>query len=104
VADLVTSPMYQALNTLCATVEQEVDTVADALKNASTQMAGGNGDVWTGPVAEEWAGDLSWYSGDLFAQAYAFLAEVRTALASQPRQVSPEQAHAEALFLSGRLG
>jgi hypothetical protein len=97
------SPMYQALSSLCAAVEQEVDSVARALQNASTLMADGNGDVWTGSAAEGWARELSWHSADLSTQAYGFLDDVRSQLASQPQEVSVEEAHVEAMILSGRL-
>jgi hypothetical protein len=97
---LVPSPMYQALSSLCAAVEQDVSSVADALQKANTLMAGGTGEVWTGPAAEAWGRELQWHSGDLSTQAQGFLDEVRSQLAGQPQEVTPEQARIEGLILS----
>lgn len=102
-ADLVSSPMYQALSDLCTAVQKDCPTVANALAGADKQMAGGNGDVWVGPEARQWGSELSSRSTGLARQASGFEAEVRSALAQQPQKVTPEQAHMENLILSGRL-
>jgi hypothetical protein len=103
-ANLVPSPMYQALSDLYATVQPDCPTIAGALSKADRQMAGGNGDVWVGPAARQWESILSGHSADLSRQANAFEQEVHSALARQPQQVTPERARMENLILSGGLG
>ena len=102
-SDLVASPMWAALNELCTSVQQNLTTVADALKDADQRMEGGNGGVWVGPTARQWGGQLTSYSGDLNRQANGFLHDVQAQLASQPKEVTREQAHTEDLILSGRI-
>ena len=102
-ADLVPSPMYQALSELYAAVSKDCETVAGALSGADKQMAGGNGQVWTGPEARQWGSELSGHSAGLSKQANGFEDYVRGELARQPKQVTTDQARLENRILAGRM-
>lgn len=102
-ADKVPSPMWQALSSLDQSVQRELAGVAGALKDADKRMAGGKGEVWVGPTARTWGGQLSGVANDIATQANAFAEEVRRQLASQPKEVTQETADTERRVLAGRL-
>jgi hypothetical protein len=102
-ADLVPSPLHRALSELYAVVQNGCGTVANALSSADKQMAGGSSDTWTGPAARQWASELSGHSIDLSKQATEFADYVRSELARQPDQVTPDEARTESRMLTGRI-
>ena len=77
--------------------------MANALKNACQQMAGGAGSVWYGSAASAWASQLDGHSGDLSGSISAAVTEVASALAATPSTCPEGQARTEAAILSGRL-
>lgn len=100
----VPSPMHAALSALYASIQKDEPAMANALKNACQQMAGGGGSVWYGSAASAWASQLDGYSGDLSSSVSAAVAEVASALASTPATCTAAQARTEGMILSGRLG
>ena len=100
----VPSPVWQELDKLYQEVSKDIATVADALKTADKQMAGGKGNVWVGPNARAWGSDLHGANADLSKQAHDFLADVTRQRASHPKEVTQAEADTERRFLAGRLG
>lgn len=103
-ADKVPSPMWQALNELNTDVQRNLANVNGSLKDADKRMAGGKGEVWVGPTARTWAGDLTGAANDIVTQANAFADDVRRRLASQDKEVTSGQADTERRILAGRMG
>ncbi|WP_328536511.1 hypothetical protein [Streptomyces sp. NBC_00344] len=100
----VPSPVWQELDKLYTEVSKDIAAVADALKSADRQMAGGKGNVWVGPNARTWGSDLHGANSDLSKQANDFLADVRSQRASHPKEVTEAVANSERRFLAGRMG
>jgi hypothetical protein len=100
----VPSPIWQELDNLYQEVSKDIAAVADALKTADKQMAGGKGDVWVGPNARAWGSDLHGAHADLSKQAHDFLDDVRNKRASHPKEVTQAEADTERRFLAGRMG
>ncbi|WP_406348882.1 hypothetical protein OHB10_20040 [Streptomyces sp. NBC_01597] len=100
----VPSPIWQELDKLHQEVSKGIAAVADALKTADKQMAGGKGNVWVGPNARTWGSDLHGANTDLSKQAHDFLAEVTRQRASHPKEVTQAEADSERRFLAGRMG
>ena len=100
----VPSPVWQELDKLYQEVSRDIATVADALKTADKQMAGGKGNVWVGPNARIWGSDLHGVNTDLSKQAQEFLADVKSRRASHPKEVTQAEADSERRFLAGRMG
>lgn len=100
----VPSPIWQELDKLYQEVSKDISAVADALKTADKQMAGGKGSVWVGPNARAWGSDLHGAHTDLSKQAHEFLADVKSQRASHPKEVTQAQADSERRFLAGRMG
>lgn len=99
----VPSPVWQELDNLYQEVSRDIATVADALKAADTQMAGGKGDTWVGPNARTWGNDLHGANADLSKQAHEFLADVKSRRAAHPKEVTEAEADSERRFLAGRM-
>ncbi|MFR0358998.1 hypothetical protein [Streptomyces sediminimaris] len=102
--DKAPSPAWQELDALYQEVSKDIATVADVLKTADKQMAGGKGDVWVAPKARAWGSDLHGAHTDLSRQAHELLAEVRSRRASHPKEVTQAEADSERRFLAGRMG
>lgn len=100
----VSSPVWQELDKLYQEVSKDIATVADALKTADKQMAGGKGQVWVGSNARTWGSDLHGANTDLSKQAHDFLSDVRSQRASHPKEVTEAVADSERRFLAGRMG
>ncbi|MEV5847934.1 hypothetical protein AB0M32_38825 [Streptomyces sp. NPDC051985] len=102
--DKVPSPVWQELDALYQEVSKDITAVADTLKHADQQMAGGKGNVWVGPNARNWGSDLHGANTDLSKQAHEFLADVASQRASHPKEVTQAEADSERRFLAGRMG
>lgn len=101
-SDKVLSPVWQALNDLHRDVQRNLHTVATALQDADRRMAGGKGDVWVGPAAVRWGGDLSGAAQDVSRKAHAFAEYVERELSRRPREVTRAEADTERRMLAGR--
>jgi hypothetical protein len=100
----VPSPIWQELDKLYQEVSKDIAAVADALKTADKQMAGGKGNAWVGPNARAWGSDLHGANTDLSKQAHDFLADVSGRRAKHPKEVTQAEADTERRFLAGRMG
>jgi hypothetical protein len=89
-SDLVPNPMHAALSQLQSKLRGDADTLSNALKPANEQMA--TGDTWVGTTAKAWGTQLDGHARDCATQVNAMLADVSSALASEPAQVPPQEA------------
>jgi hypothetical protein len=92
VAKLVPNPLYEDLANLHSQLQGDASTLSSPLKSAVQMMAGGNGDTWTGPEAQAWAGELSGRSSDCARQVSNMLDAIEAAMASTPKEVTEQQA------------
>lgn len=97
-AGLVPNPMHQALSKLYAQLQQDADTMKNALRPANQQMSAKG--TWVGPAADAWGSQLNGYAGDSVTQVNAMLSEVESALSAEPAQVTPQEAQNKAKLLS----
>ena len=102
---LVPNPMHQALSKLYAQLQQDADTMKNALKPANQQMSAKG--TWVGPAADAWGSQLNGYASDSVTQVNAMLSEVESALSAEPAQVTMQEAQQKAKIMamleSGRL-
>jgi hypothetical protein len=89
-SDLVTNPMHAALSQLQSKLRGDAATLSNALKAASQQMAAGG--TWVGTTAKAWGSELDGHARDCATQVNSMLADVSSALASEPAQVTPQEA------------
>lgn len=103
--DLVPNPMHQALSKLYTQLQQDADTMKNALKPANQQMSAKG--TWLGPAADAWGSQLNGYASDCVTQVNAMLSEVESALSAEPAQVTAQEAQQKAKIMamlgSGRL-
>ena len=103
--DLVPNPMHQALSKLYTQLQQDADTMKNALKPANQQMSAKG--TWLGPAADAWGSQLNGYASDSVTQVNAMLSEVESALSAEPAQVTLQEAQQKAKIMamlgSGRL-
>ena len=97
----VPSPMHQALQDLWATVNENLASVADALKDPNQRMQSKT--VWVGSTADTWASDLSGHAGGLSGNAHSFLDYVYQQLQATPALVTPQVARMENRMLNGQM-
>jgi hypothetical protein len=95
---MVANPMYQALNQLYSNLQRDADTMKNALQPADQQMSAGA--TWVGPAAQSWGSQLDGHSRDCVSQVNAMLADVASALAAEPAQVTLPEAQAKAKLMS----
>jgi len=102
---MVPNPMHQALSKLYARLQQDADTMKNALKPANQQMSAKG--TWVGPAADAWGSQLNGYASDSVTQVNAMLSEVESALSAEPAQVTVQEAQQKAKMMamlgSGRL-
>lgn len=95
--DLVPNPMHAALSQLQSKLRGDAATLSNALKAANQQMVAGG--TWVGTTAKAWGSELDGHARDCATQVNSMLADVSSALASEPAQVTPQEAQQRAKMM-----
>ncbi|MGH3319395.1 MAG: hypothetical protein ACRDN9_04290 [Streptosporangiaceae bacterium] len=82
---MVDNPMRTRLEALKRDAERQSGAISKALDSAASKMA--SGDVWRGPAADSFDGELSKRAGKLKKLADQMVQDVDAVLKSTPKQI-----------------